>query len=121
MNNLNKIVNIEKHPIINKEYIKKCNKLIQENSILILKNFINKDCLKELIDESLKLEKQAFYCSQNHTILLNKKNKFEDPSDPLNIEVVSDKGCVPHDLISNNSKLNLLYKSSLFKKSMYGI
>ena len=121
MNNLEKIVNVNKHPINNKEYIKKCKKLIQENSILILKNFLNKDCLNELTNEALKLESKAFYCSQNHTILLNKKNEFDDPNDPLNIEVVSDKGCVPHDLLNDNSKLNLLYNSSLFKIFLKGV
>ena len=121
MNNLEEIVNIYQHPINNEEYIKKCKKEIEENSILILKNFLNKNCLNELIDEALKLEDQAFYCSQNHTILLNKTNKLDDPNDPLNTEVVSDKGCVPHDLLSQNSKLNILYKLSDFKKFLIGV
>ena len=38
-----------------------------------------------------------------------------DKNDPLNIEVKSDKGCVPHDLLNKNSKLNKLYNSRLFK------
>ena len=71
MNNLEEIVNIEKHPINTEEYVRYCNKQIQENSILIMNNFLNKDCLNELIDEALKLQDRAFYCSQNHTILLN--------------------------------------------------
>ena len=121
INFLEKIINTEEHPINNKEYIKKCRKLIENNSILILRSFLNKDCLDELIYEALKLENQAFYCSQNHTILLNKKNKFDDPNDPLNIEVVSDKGCVPHDLLNENSKLNLLYNSSSFKEFLKGV
>ena len=121
MNELEEIVNIQQHPINNEEYIKKCKKQIQKNSILILNNFLNIDCLNELIDEALKLEDHAFYCSQNHTILLDKANELDDPSDPLNFEVVSDKGCVPHDLLSQNSKLNILYKSSDFKKFLIGV
>ncbi len=121
MNNLEKIVNIEKHPISNQEYIIECKRQIQEKSILILKNFLNKDCLIELINEALKLEDQAFYCSQNHTILLNKPNDILNSDDPTNIKVVSDKGCVPHDLLDNNSKLNLLYNSHLFKKFLKGV
>ncbi len=121
MNNLEEIINIKKHPIINEEYIYKCNKQIKKNSILVLKNFLNKKCLNELIEEALKLENKAFYCSQNHTILLSKSNNPNDLSDPLNIEVVSDKGCVPHDLLKKNSKLNILYNSSIFKKFLKGV
>ena len=121
MKNLEEIVNIIKHPINSIEYIEECRKQIQENSILILSKFLNNNCLNELIDEALTLEDQAFYCSQNHTILLNKPNKSLDPNDPLNIEVVSDKGCVPHDLLSEYSILNILYNSSTFKNFLKGV
>ena len=121
MNNLKEIVNIEKHPIFNEEFVKNCHKQIKENSILILKNFLNKNCLNELISEALKLEDKAFYCSQNHTILLNKPNKLVDSGDPLNTEVVSNKGCVPHDMLNKNSKLNILYNLSEFKKFLKGV
>ena len=63
----------------------------------------------------MKLEKKAFYCSQNHTILLTKPSESFNSDDPLNTSVVSDKGCVPHDLIKENSKLNVIYKSTIFK------
>ncbi len=121
MNNLEEIVNITKHPIDNNDYINKCNKQIQENSILIMNNFLNINCLNELIEEALRLQHKAFYCSQNHTILLNKIDKKLDPNDPTNFEVVSNKGCVPHDLLNENSKLNILYKSILFKKFLKGV
>ena len=35
--------------------------------------------------------------------------------DPCNKEMISDKGCVPHDLIPKKSILNSLYKSKEFK------
>ena len=86
-----------------------------------MNRFLSKHCLEELINEALSLQDQAFYCSQNHTILLNKPNKSQDSSDPLNTEVFSDKGCVPHDLLNKNSKLNYLYSSSLFKNFLMGV
>ena len=121
MTNLEDIINIKKHPITDEEYINNCNMLIRKNSILILKDFLNKECLDELINEALTLENKAFYCSQNHTILLNKPNKLLDSNDPLNFEVVSDKGCVPHDLLDKNSKLNILYKSTQFRDFLKGV
>ncbi len=121
MNSLGKIINTKKHPLQSLDYINYCKNLIQKNSILIMNNFLKEDCLNNLINEALQLEDQAFYCSQNHTVLLNKSDKSLDVNDPLNIEVVSDKGCVPHDLLSENSKLNILYNSDIFKKFLKGV
>ena len=116
MKNLSYIINLNKHPLENLKYIAKCKKKIKNNSILILNNFLTEECLNELIFEALNLEKKAFYCSQNHTILLNKYDDKIDKEDPLNIEVKSDKGCVPHDMLGKNSQLNILYNSPIFKK-----
>ena len=121
MINIEEIINTVKHPINEDEYIKYCNSLIEEKSILIMNNFLTKKCLDELINEALKLKDNAFYCSQNHTILLNKPDKSLDSNDPLNFEVVSNKGCVPHDLLSKKSKLNFLYNSTLFKNFLKGV
>ena len=116
MSDLRKIINYNNHPLDDPKYVSLCKKQIVDNSILVLKNFLNKDCLDELILEAKKLENKAFYCSQNHTILLGQSDKSLKLDDPLNIEVKSDKGCVPHDLLSKKSKLNIIYQSSKFKK-----
>ena len=62
-----------------------CKKKIKKESILVLKNFLTIDCLNELILEALNLENKAFYCSQNHTILLTKPSNSINNNDPLNI------------------------------------
>jgi len=116
MSVLSNIINYNDHPLNDPKYIKLCKKEIINNSILVLKNFLTKDCLDELILEAKKLENKAFYCSQNHTILLGKYDKSLKLDDPLNIEVKSDKGCVPHDLLNKKSRLNILYRSPKFKK-----
>ena len=63
------IINIKDHPLEDFNYIKLCKSKISNNSILILKNFLSENTLKELVIEALELENKAFYCSQNHTIL----------------------------------------------------
>ena len=116
MNKISKIINLNKHPINDLEnYASKCKKEIQKNSILILKEFLNLSTLIKLQEEAKLLFTKAFYCSQKHTVLLNKKNNKIDEFDPCNIEVVSDKGCVPHDLIPKKSFLCQLYNSEEFK------
>jgi hypothetical protein len=117
MNDLYKIVNFKNHPIIGTDsYIQKCRNTLKAKSVLILDNFLTKNALKNLQKEANFLHKKAFYCSQKHTILLNKKNDQILKNDPCNIEVKSDKGCVPHDLIPNKSYLNIIYRSEVFKK-----
>ena len=99
MINIKEIINYSEHPLDNSDYINLCKKKISDKSILVLNNFLNQKCLDELIFEALNLENKAFYCTQNHTILLDKYDKSLDNNDPLNISIKSDKGCVPHDLI----------------------
>ena len=115
MNEIYKIVNLNEHPIMDsKKYIKLCHKQLINNSILQLNNFLTPKALSRIQKEAIKLHKKAYYCSQNHTILLSKKNLNLPLRDPCNIEVKSDKGCVPHDLIPKKSYLNILYYSKEF-------
>ena len=116
MHKINEIVNLNNHPIIeSNSYFESCNIKLINNSILQLDDFLTKKALLEIQKEALNLKKKAFYCSQKHTILLNKKNSKISNKDPCNVEVISDKGCVPHDLIPKDSFLNSLYKSNKFK------
>ena len=124
MNELINIVNFKNYPINENEFQDECYKNIRNKSVLILKNFIIDECLDAIQKEALLLEPKAYYCSQKHTVLLKKKNNNISDKDPLNIEVISDKGCVPHDLINSSSYLNKLYNSSIFKnflKKVLGI
>ena len=115
MKKINSIIDYNKHPIDDVKYINECHSLIYQNSILVLENFLLKDSLLNILKEAKKLEEQAFYCQQKHTILLSKQSDKINTNDPLNRLMISDKGCVPHDLIHQNSDLNILYKSEIFK------
>ena len=122
MNSIRQIVNLEKYPINDLNYFgKQCNEKLTKESILKLDNFLTKEAITVLQKESEELHKKAFYCSQLHTILLNRKNNKVCEDDPCNIEVKSDKGCVPHDLIQKKSYLNILYNSNHFKNFIKNI
>ena len=117
MNGLDNIVNLVKHPIVKSNtYINSCHHRLKKESVLQLDNFLTDNAISLLQNEAKILHKKAYYCCQFHTILLNKKNKEVSNKDPCNIEVKSDKGCVPHDLIPHDSFLNQIYKSSVFRK-----
>ena len=117
MVSLNKIVNLDVHPLNQSEkYLKICKNKLRKDSILQLNNFLSSKSLNDIQKEANDLQSKAFYCSQNHTILLTKKNNNLSEDDPCNIEVKSNKGCVPHDLIPSNSNLRTLYNSNDFIK-----
>ena len=115
MNDISSIVDFNKHPIDDINYIKTCNLFINDNSLLILDNFLSKKSLDVILHEAKILEHRAFYCEQKHTVLLTKQSNDTDENDPLNRLMISDKGCVPHDLLDNKSDLNTLYNSHIFK------
>ncbi len=115
MEKINSIIDYNQHPINDSNYIQECNLLIKKNSLLVLENFLLDKSLTNILSEAKQLEDKAFYCEQQHTILLAKKLDSLDDKDPLNRLMTSDKGCVPHDLISQNSDLNTLYHSDIFK------
>ena len=124
MNDIRSIIDFNKHPIDDIDYINTCSSLIKNNSLLILENFLSNESLDSILGDAKSLEDKAFYCEQKHTILLNKQSSEIDVNDPLNKLMTSDKGCVPHDLLDNKSDLNTLYKSNVFKnfiKSVLGL
>jgi len=113
---LDKIVNLQDHPLVeSNNFIQSCNERLTKESVLQLNNFLNEKAILTLQEEARVLHEKAYYCSQFHTILLNKKDPKAPVDDPCNIEVKSDKGCVPHDLIPPHSFLNRLYSSIKFQ------
>ncbi|MBI29400.1 MAG: hypothetical protein CFH21_00496 [Alphaproteobacteria bacterium MarineAlpha5_Bin11] len=109
------IVDTKLHPISTSiDYINDCKKKLESNSILKLDNFLLPNILQDIQNEANLLHTKAYYCSQKHTILLNKKSDSFEVNDPCNIELKSDKGCVPHDLIPKKSELRKLYESTEF-------
>ena len=116
MNAIDKIVNLKKHPINSLgDYIVNCHNTLNKQHVLQLDNFLTEKAIEKINVEAEYLKNKAYYCSQFHTILLNKKNDNLSNIDPCNIEVKSDKGCVPHDLIPKKSYLNILYTSKYFR------
>ena len=87
MNSINQIVNFDLHPVnISTFYLNACKNKLKNNSVLQLDNFLLPKSLKKIQNEAHLLHSKAYYCSQNHTVLLNKKNDDLDINDSCNIE-----------------------------------
>ena len=71
----NKIINLDKHPINSNHYLDTCKKKLKDKSVLQLDDFLSSESLKNIQKEANALHSKAYYCSQNHTILLTKKKR----------------------------------------------
>ena len=112
---MRKIVNLDLHPInSSNNYLNLCKKKLKNNSVLQLENFLTSQSLIKIQEEAHLLHSKAYYCSQKHTVLLSQQNNDWNSDDPCNIEVESNKGCIPHDLIPKDSDLINLYNSNEF-------
>jgi len=122
MIDLQTIIYFQRHPIDDfTSYARRCRSELQKNSILVLNNFLTKEALVKLQREAQALHENAFYCSQNHNVLLTEKNTQLDDNHPCNIEIISDKGCVPHDLIPHDSPLRTIYNSAVFQSFVQSV
>ena len=75
MNSLEQIVDLEKHPLNQStDYLNNCKERLKKKSVLQLDEFLLPASLNIIQKEANELHSKAFYCSQKHTILLNKNN-----------------------------------------------
>jgi alkylated DNA repair dioxygenase AlkB len=113
--NPEKIFNLHQHPIQDAWYTQSCKAQIDSTGALVMENFLSADTVEYLQNEAREVRPLAYFCNQNHNAYLLDL----DPSLPVehirNLEQVSDKGCVPHDQIPENSPLRTLYEWPVFR------
>ncbi len=109
------IINLQQHPIQDAGYTQSCKAQLDSTGALVMEKFLSSDTVESLQNEARKVRPLAFFCHQNHNAYL----LDSDPCFPVdhirNLEQVSDKGCVPHDQIPDNSPLRTLYEWPEFR------
>ena len=104
------IINLEQHPIQESDYSKSCKDQLDSTGALVMEDFLNSDTVESLQAEARKMRPLAYFCHQNHNAYL----LDPDPDFPAehirNLEQVSDKGCITHDQVPENSLLRTLYE-----------
>ena len=110
------IINLEQHPIQESDYSKSCKDQLDSTGALVMEDFLNSDTVESLQAEARELRPLAYFCHQNHNAYL----LDPDPDFPAehirNLEQVSDKGCITHDQVPENSLLRTLYEWPDFRK-----
>jgi len=110
------IINLEQHPIQESDYSKSCKDQLDVAGVLVMKKFLTHETVKSLQAEAREVRPLAYFCHQNHNAYL----LDPDPDFPAehirNLEQVSDKGCITHDQVPENSLLRTIYEWPDFRK-----
>ena len=112
---INSIVDLRKYPLSDSLFISKCRHLIDNDGCVVLPRFLTKSSIKKLIEESNSNQHKAFYCKQEHSVYISPEDENFPADHSRNRLVVSTKGCITDDQISETSCLKILYKSQLFR------
>lgn len=113
--NIQNIIDLDECPLGNANFTELCQKKIDENGVLTLPKFLNEQVIKYLVEEGSAAQHKAFYSNSTHNVYLTKNNPDYDDKHVFNRQVVSSKGCITDDQISENSPLKTLYQSNIFR------
>ena len=111
---LNNCINIKDFPINDLQWKKIKRDEYDRTGILSLENFITKESVNELQNESMSKLKYAYFNPQLHNVYLKPFNNSLPLDHPRNTNVRSSKGCITDDLIDENSSLRKIYNSLNF-------
>ena len=110
------IINLEQHPIQESDYSKSCKDQLDSTGALVMEDFLNSDTVESLQAEARELRPLAYFCHQNHNAYLLDPDPDFPQEHIRNLEQVSDKGCITHDQVPENSLLRTLYEWPDFRK-----
>ena len=122
MKQINDIINLENYPINDIEgFGKECNSKLNEDGSIVLPNFITVDALKEVLQEAQEKQHLAFFSDKTHTVYLSPVDLNYPDNHTRNKQIISTKGCITDDQVSENSALRILYNSENFKEFLCSV
>ena len=120
-NKLASILNTKSHPIDDLEYRSKCKSMLDQDGVLVLKNFLLSDSIRSILEEAIQQERLAYYCVNEHNVYLEPFDDNYHKSHPRNKTVISSKGCITDDQVPKGSALRALYDSKDFKEFLCSV
>ena len=120
-NKLASILNTKSHPIDDLEYRSKCKSMLDQDGVLVLKNFLLSDSIRSILEEAIQQERLAYYCVNEHNVYLEPFDDNYHKSHPRNKTVISSKGCITDDQVLRGSALRALYDSEDFKEFLCSV
>jgi len=118
---LDTIINLDLHPLRDKEFQTECKRTLDENGVLVLREFIRPEAIASIQAEGERCQHLAYYTVNAHNIYLAPSAPQYPKDHPRNREVSSSKGCITTDQIPDESVLHILYDSSDFREFLCGV
>ena len=98
------------------EFRSQCREKLDSDGVLVLKDFIREDVLAQIRGESAQKVSEAYFCTSRHNVYLTPPDPGFSLEHQRNRQVVSTKGLIADDQISEGSSLKRLYENDDFRE-----
>jgi len=115
MHPLASIVDIGLYPLPDASFRAACRATLAETGVLVMPGFLLPDATESIRREGDAKRDSAYFCSQSHNIYLTPPDSDFAGDHIRNLEVISSKGCITDDQVSEKSALRLLYDDATFR------
>ncbi len=102
------------HPIGEAAYRNGLVDTFEKNGALVLSGFFTTDFVTHVVAESAERESEAFFANSTHNVYLTDPDPALSPDHAFNRQVVSSKGLIADDQISEKSPLRVVYENREF-------
>jgi len=102
---LDETLDLARYPLEDSSFILQCKETINREGCLVLPNFLAEAAIKIIAQESNNNKNKAYYCEQEHSVYIAPSDENYPSNHPRNQLVISTKGCITDDQISENSHL----------------
>lgn len=109
------VIDLDQHALQSNEFQASCQHTLDEDGVLVLRNFLRPAAITKIIREAEKKRHLAYYTVNNHNIYLTTPDPDYPRNHPRNREVSSSKGCITTDQIPGDSPLHMLYDALEFR------
>lgn len=113
--NLQSIVDLERHPVGDDKFLRRCKSRLDESGVLVLHGFMQPEAIASVCAEGEQHRHLAWYTTSAHNIYLAPADPAYPMEHPRNREVSSSKGCITTDQIPRQSVLHALYDAEEFR------
>ena len=118
MTEINSIIDMDAHPIQDRDWRISQRQLLGQTGAIVLKHFLTQPAITALQAEAQEGLSSAYFNPQTHTVYLSPPDPHYPDDHIRNRQVLSSKGCICDDQIAQTSVLKQLYHHPLFKEAL---
>lgn len=96
-------------------------KEINETGILVFNDFLNQESINSLQKEASKLKPRAYRSNSSYNVYVQPTDPAYPENSPRNRRFTTTKGCIPDDMIPEDSALRTIYNSDAFRQFLCSI